>query len=99
MSRFLVKSVRALLGTFRAIGLFPDGPWGRPADRNSLASEAFPIAFSPLASAHRLNIQSYQRALGPGEVPNNLLDWRRQPAHQGWNGDDLIASCQLRFLE
>src|ERR1051326_4565615 len=68
---------------------------GTPHGTRSLAGHGYPI----FASAHGLNIQSDQSPLGPGEVANDFLDGRRQPSHQGWNGDDLIALCQLRLLE
>lgn len=50
-------------------------------------------------SACWLKIQPNNDTLGLGEVPNDLFDRWRKPSYQGWNGDDLIAFGQLRFLQ
>jgi len=93
---FFVERVRVFLGISVASRLLQDRPCVWPGHGNPLACQT--LAIQP-SSAHRLNIQTHQCTLGLGEVPNDFLNWRRQPSHQGWNGDDLIALCQLRLLE
>ena len=44
-------------------------------------------------------MQPDQRALGVAEIPHDLAQRLRQPAHQSRNGQDLISFRQLRVLE
>lgn len=46
-----------------------------------------------------MKIQPHNDTLGLGEVANDFLDRRREPSHQGRNGDDLIALGQLWLLQ
>ena len=64
-----------------------------------LSARLSDTCYSAFCFSTRQDIQPHQRTLSLGEVPNDFFDRGRQPSHQGWNGDDLVALCQLRLLE
>src|SRR5260370_26448668 len=97
MAPVFVEGVCVFLEIFRAACSWPDWPCVWPGDQYPLPCRTLPI--QPYSSGCSQNIQPNQRSLGFGEVSDDFLYWRRQPAHQGWNGDDLVALCQLRVLE
>lgn len=91
-----MERVRGFLGISLASRLLPDRSCVWAGHGNPLACQT--LAIQPF-SAHRLKIQPHQRPLRLGQIPDDFLDWRRQPSHQSWNGDDLITLCELRLLE
>ena len=46
----------------------------------------------------KLNVESDENAFLVGKVADDLLDRLRQPAHERWHGENLIACGELRGL-
>src|SRR5579859_2141436 len=56
-------------------------------------------AISILADSSGLKIKPNEDAFGIRKIADDFLDWRRKPAYQCGNGDDLVASGQLRAAQ
>ena len=52
-----------------------------------------------LARSSRLEIEPYQDPFSIRKIADDFLDWRRKPAYQCGNSDDLVASGQLRAAQ
>ncbi len=47
----------------------------------------------------RLDAEADQDALEVGQVPDDLAQWRGEPAHERREGEDVVAAGQRRVLD